>query len=58
MTTEKKSAKHLTTGEWVRTMGSVYVVQHVTEWGNGMVTVDLSDGQSVDCLAYAQFTLA
>lgn len=58
MNTESKAAKNLNVGEWVRTMGSVYVVMNVDNYGNGWVRVDLTDGRSMDCLAGAMVPLA
>lgn len=55
MNENKTSAKNLTAGTWVEWDGLTYVVQYVTDYGNGWVRVDLSDGRSVDCLAYRAF---
>jgi len=57
-TENKKYAKNLTVGDWIRTAEGVYIVRNVADYGNGNVRVDLSDGRSIDCLGYRSFPLA
>ncbi len=55
---EKKYAKHLTAGDWIRAFGSVYVVRETHDYGNGHWSVCLSDGRLIDCLGYTSFELS
>lgn len=58
MNENKKYAKNLVAGDWIRLWGSVYAVRETHDYGNGHWCVMLSDGRLYDCLGYTTLTLA
>lgn len=55
---EKKYAKDLIPGDWIVTEFGVNVVRATHNYENGWWSIDLSDGQMIDCLAFRSFVLS